>query len=160
MQSLKWLLVILVIMNLILFGFMLNLDDKLFPKETADTAVFTIHDMTAFDIVSPPNQIAPHYSEDEDEFNKLQESRNRYDYGGGGVDPKHLGGFKNNDTKSYDRELWEWIIPTFNVSSVLDIGCGMGFSTPWKRKPKEHGSMGAWEHGSMGAWEYFLIFNF
>eukprot|EP01083_Nonionella_stella_P003263 9295_1 len=82
-------------------------------------------------IVSPSNQIAPQVSSDTSESKRLAQKRDVGDivYGGGGIDPKHLGGFLHNDTKSYERELWEYIIPRYNITSVLDIGCGMGVST-------------------------------
>ena len=87
---------------------------------------------TIYNIKPPNNQIAKEYSENDDpeQYKILQRKRHRYnDVGGGGIDPEHLGGFIPNDTNSYERELWEYIIPLFNISSVIDIGCGMGYST-------------------------------
>ncbi|ETO11127.1 hypothetical protein RFI_26247 [Reticulomyxa filosa] len=55
-------------------------------------------------------------------------------YGGSDKDPEHLGGFVTNDTDTYERELWEWIIGVFNISSIMDVGCGMGYSTQFFKK--------------------------
>ena len=39
------------------------------------------------------------------------------------------GGFYQNDSNSYERQMWEWAIDKFNVRSIMDVGCGMGYST-------------------------------
>lgn len=42
----------------------------------------------------------------------------------------HLGGnIKGGDDNTYSPELWNWIINKFNIKSVLDIGCGSGYSS-------------------------------
>merc|ERR1712154_206311 len=52
----------------------------------------------------------------------------------GDVDEKHLGGWKFNDSDTYERKLWDWAIDRFNVTSVMDIGCGIGCSTIYFQK--------------------------
>jgi len=59
-------------------------------------------------------------------------------YGGADIDPEHLGGFVTNDSDTYERELWEWFIDLFNVSSILDVGCGMGYSTAFFKNHLQH----------------------
>jgi SAM-dependent methyltransferase len=42
----------------------------------------------------------------------------------------HLGGTAiEGDPDSWYPELWDWVVRTFDVASVLDVGCGVGFST-------------------------------
>jgi len=47
----------------------------------------------------------------------------------------HLGGFEtsteefpNGDMNTYSPKLWEYLIMKYNIKSVIDVGCGMGFS--------------------------------
>ena len=47
---------------------------------------------------------------------------------------RHLGGFIHNDSNSYERQLWEVMIEKFSITSVLDVGCGMGYSTLFFKK--------------------------
>jgi SAM-dependent methyltransferase len=43
------------------------------------------------------------------------------------VEENHVGGFLiEKDPATYMPKLWEYIIKTYNVNSILDIGCGMG----------------------------------
>ncbi len=48
-------------------------------------------------------------------------------------DISHLGGFSTQenigDNATYHPHLWKYMIDTFKVKSLLDIGCGMGIST-------------------------------
>lgn len=47
----------------------------------------------------------------------------------------HLGGnILEGDHATWEPELWEWLISKFAVETVLDVGCGSGFSTQWFRK--------------------------
>lgn len=42
----------------------------------------------------------------------------------------HLGGFfYDGDPATYYPEMWEYLVNVFKIKSVLDIGCGRGFST-------------------------------
>lgn len=44
----------------------------------------------------------------------------------------HLGGyFVNGDPGSWSPEIWDKIITDYKIKSVLDIGCGLGFSTKY-----------------------------
>lgn len=78
-------------------------------------------------IESPSNMIPVHLDNHTQMAQKLKTQRRKY--GGGDVDPAHLGGFFANDTNSYERQMWEWAIDKFNIKSVLDVGCGQGYST-------------------------------
>lgn len=47
----------------------------------------------------------------------------------------HLGGFEistedfpNGDMNTFSPKLWKYIIEKYNIKSVIDVGCGMGFS--------------------------------
>eukprot|EP01083_Nonionella_stella_P002982 8505_1 len=63
----------------------------------------------------------------------MQRKKDQF-YGGGDVDEKHLGGWKFNDSNTYESELWDWVIDRFNITSVMDIGCGVGCSTIYFKK--------------------------
>ena len=81
-------------------------------------------------IESPANQIPqPLNISQKLEMSLKDQKKNTSMYGGFKVDQVHLGGFIINDSKSYEPQLWEWVIETFNISSVMDIGCGLGYST-------------------------------
>lgn len=48
---------------------------------------------------------------------------------------EHLGGFEtctdefpNGDMNTFSPKLWEYIIEKYHIKSVIDVGCGMGFS--------------------------------
>jgi cyclopropane fatty-acyl-phospholipid synthase-like methyltransferase len=44
------------------------------------------------------------------------------------VDENHLGGFIiENDPATFTPNLWEYICKTYNIESVIDVGCGMGY---------------------------------
>lgn len=44
----------------------------------------------------------------------------------------HLGGTSDKgDGNTWYPELWDWLIKEFEVKSVLDVGCGLGFSLRW-----------------------------
>jgi cyclopropane fatty-acyl-phospholipid synthase-like methyltransferase len=49
------------------------------------------------------------------------------------INAEHLGGFSKEDTTgdvaTYHPILWKYMIDTYNIKSLLDIGCGMGIST-------------------------------
>jgi len=65
------------------------------------------------------------------EFNKtLSKERKNLNYEGGG-EPEHVGGYKDNDTETYDPLLWTWMVNILQVSSLIDVGCGIGISTRW-----------------------------
>lgn len=45
------------------------------------------------------------------------------------VDENHLGGFIiENDPATFTPTLWEYICKKYNITSVVDIGCGMGYA--------------------------------
>ena len=73
-------------------------------------------------VPSPPNQI-PRILTNKTEIIELQKQRQKHQvtYGGQGIDPKHLGGFVDNDTCTYERQMWEWIIDELNITSILGI---------------------------------------
>eukprot|EP01084_Bolivina_argentea_P274326 467554_1 len=78
-------------------------------------------------IISPSNQIPALLDKNSTIAQKLKRERGRY--GGGDIDPKHLGGFFANDTNSYETQMWLWAIKKFKIRSILDVGCGLGYST-------------------------------
>jgi SAM-dependent methyltransferase len=47
--------------------------------------------------------------------------------------PSHLGGSNVNgpDVTTWLPDIWERLITTYGVKSVLDVGCGAGFATRW-----------------------------
>jgi len=46
-----------------------------------------------------------------------------------------LGGYiKGGDPETYYPKLWDWIVKELDVQSVLDIGCGEGYSTRYFKK--------------------------
>jgi Methyltransferase domain len=51
-------------------------------------------------------------------------------YGGKG-DKAHLGGFTDMDHHGISPAVWKWMVSYIGVHSVLDVGCGRGFSTSW-----------------------------
>jgi len=51
------------------------------------------------------------------------------------VDEGHLGGFIiQNDPATFLPNLWKYICETYSVKSVIDVGCGMGYSIPEFKK--------------------------
>ena len=51
-------------------------------------------------------------------------------YGGKG-DKKHLGGFTNVDIHGISPYVWRMMIKDYGIKSIIDVGCGRGFSTLW-----------------------------
>jgi len=51
------------------------------------------------------------------------------------LDNSHLGGFITNDSATFEYRMWNWALETLALDqsrpSVLDVGCGMGFSTDY-----------------------------
>jgi len=51
--------------------------------------------------------------------------------------PEHLGGaYEVGDANTFMPDVWQHLIDTFGIRSVVDIGCGYGHSTKWFR---DHG---------------------
>lgn len=45
------------------------------------------------------------------------------------VDENHLGGFIiENDPATFTPNLWKYICKNYNINSVIDVGCGMGYA--------------------------------
>mmetsp|Transcript_50226 Transcript_50226/g.98463 ORF Transcript_50226/g.98463 Transcript_50226/m.98463 type:complete len:452 (+) Transcript_50226:124-1479(+) len=59
-----------------------------------------------------------------------EDGQKRKIYGGKG-DPSHLGGFTNRDLDGQSPTLWTWMLNDLNIRSVVDVGCGKGFSSRW-----------------------------
>jgi hypothetical protein len=55
----------------------------------------------------------------------------RYSFGGGQGDPRHLGGFGQFDKASASPAVWQHMVETFNIRTVLDVGCARGWSASW-----------------------------
>eukprot|EP01039_Chlorochromonas_danica_P007486 gene7488-8277_t len=71
---------------------------------------------------SPPPLIPPKISHEE-------EQRIHRDIYGGKYDPVHLGGFTARDNDTISTNLWNFLISEFAVKSMIDVGCGKGFSS-------------------------------
>jgi len=54
----------------------------------------------------------------------------RHFYGGKG-DLAHLGGFIQRDNQTISENLWNFLLSQFAVKSIVDVGCGKGFSTSY-----------------------------
>jgi SAM-dependent methyltransferase len=64
----------------------------------------------------------------------FDERRKRHGRGIGGIgDPKHLGGFHSFNKHTVSPFVWKQMVEKYNIRSVLDIGCGRGWSTLWFR---------------------------
>ena len=47
-------------------------------------------------------------------------------------DQQHLGGnYGGGDPGTFFPALWHWLIEKYNIKTVLDVGCGEGYSTRW-----------------------------
>lgn len=57
-------------------------------------------------------------------------ARKRKFYGGAG-DKLHLGGFKVYDNMGISNNTWNFMMGVLGVKSVVDLGCGRGFSTEY-----------------------------
>jgi len=77
---------------------------------------------------SPPNLPAARATEEE--MKGFHHIREKYKYGGNG-DKAHLGGFTNVDPEGISPYLWREMMEYFGVKTLLDVGCGRGFSTSW-----------------------------
>eukprot|EP00240_Pyramimonas_obovata_P005831 CAMPEP_0118923764 /NCGR_PEP_ID=MMETSP1169-20130426/2172_1 /TAXON_ID=36882 /ORGANISM="Pyramimonas obovata, Strain CCMP722" /LENGTH=329 /DNA_ID=CAMNT_0006864801 /DNA_START=72 /DNA_END=1058 /DNA_ORIENTATION=+ len=73
-----------------------------------------------------PTPLKPLAVADKDEAKNIMASRMRGGYGGNEDDPEHIGGFLKNDTASWEPLVWNWLIHTQKISSIIDIGCGSG----------------------------------
>jgi len=53
----------------------------------------------------------------------------------GGNDLSHLGeneeGTFPKDTNTHTEDIWGWICIQYDINSVLDIGCGLGYNLAW-----------------------------
>lgn len=76
----------------------------------------------------PPN--LPAAKATEGETSKFGYIREKHGYGGGG-DKAHLGGFTTIDPQGISPYLWKEMMEYFGVKTLLDVGCGRGFSTSW-----------------------------
>lgn len=57
-------------------------------------------------------------------------NKKRGGYGGAG-DKQHLGGFSEMDTGGISPGTFKHMVEKIGVKSLLDVGCGRGFSTSW-----------------------------
>jgi hypothetical protein len=45
------------------------------------------------------------------------------------VDENHLGGFIiENDPATFTPKLWEYLCKNYNIKTIIDVGCGMGYA--------------------------------
>lgn len=71
---------------------------------------------------SPAPQIPPKLSDEE-------EKRVNRKFYGGKNDPVHLGGFTVRDNNTISTNLWNFMMSELTVKSMIDVGCGKGFSS-------------------------------
>mmetsp|Transcript_24291 Transcript_24291/g.33452 ORF Transcript_24291/g.33452 Transcript_24291/m.33452 type:complete len:328 (+) Transcript_24291:67-1050(+) len=57
---------------------------------------------------------------------QIQSKRLQGGYSGNSTDAGHIGGWKRNDTSSFEPKVWSWLIETLRVRSLIDVGCGSG----------------------------------
>ena len=50
---------------------------------------------------------------------------------GGKGDAAHLGGFTQRDNSTISENLWNFLLSQVAIKSVIDVGCGKGFSTSY-----------------------------
>lgn len=61
----------------------------------------------------------------------VEDKRQEGNYGGMG-DSTHLGGFATGlDLQYISPKLWTHMVKTYNIKSVLDLGCGLGHASAW-----------------------------
>ena len=88
--------------------------------------------MTAWDPKVNPLAIPPGKAQNlpsiRQEDASLDKKRRKY---GGRGDKQHLGGFAEIDPGGINPALWKHMVEDYGVHSLLDIGCGRGFSTSW-----------------------------
>ena len=66
------------------------------------------------------------------DVNAVVDGRREADYYGGRGDSSHVGGFfMGMDLVALSPFVWKNMVRTYNVKSVLDLGCGRGFTTSW-----------------------------
>lgn len=75
---------------------------------------------------SPPNLPSVRLTEEEER----KMAKRRHIYGGKGDKP-HLGGFTNFDASGYSTNAFNYMIGHLGVRSMIDLGCGKGFSTKY-----------------------------
>lgn len=73
--------------------------------------------------LSPPAM--PSVLTSEQEEKSLQKKRGIY---GGVGDAAHLGGFTKRDNMTISENMWNFMLSQLAVKSILDLGCGKGFS--------------------------------
>ena len=98
----------------------------------------TVHDASHENIVMAPgfDLSAPSPGGTKHGWNPTAKERKKADSRRGSLyrgfgDPAHLGGFSDNSTDSQAPMLWLWMMKHLTVKSVIDIGCGRGYSTKW-----------------------------
>eukprot|EP00547_Thalassionema_nitzschioides_P016257 CAMPEP_0194247206 /NCGR_PEP_ID=MMETSP0158-20130606/16222_1 /TAXON_ID=33649 /ORGANISM="Thalassionema nitzschioides, Strain L26-B" /LENGTH=356 /DNA_ID=CAMNT_0038983265 /DNA_START=15 /DNA_END=1081 /DNA_ORIENTATION=+ len=75
-----------------------------------------------------PRGRAPNLPSIRVEDKQLDKRRHRY---GGAGDKQHLGGFSEIDPGGISIPVFKHMIEKIGVKSLLDVGCGRGFSTSW-----------------------------
>ena len=59
-----------------------------------------------------------------------EKSIKRHIYGGS-RDPVHVGGFTSSDIQTQSTNVWNMLLGSLAVRSVIDVGCGRGFSASY-----------------------------
>jgi hypothetical protein len=113
---------VLLLSNLLVYQLSLLSRDSYESDRTIDTPV-----TFSKNVLSPPKGVAialPSVRINAD----LVQSESQY---GGKGDKAHLGGFTDMDHHGISPAVWKWMVSYIGVQSVLDVGCGRGFSTSW-----------------------------
>ena len=84
-------------------------------KESGIVSIQTIHHEK-----SPSPKVSP----------RLEASKTRDIYGGV-VDMAHLGGFTEQDNNTISHNAWNFLMSELAVKSMIDVGCGRGFSSKY-----------------------------
>lgn len=83
----------------------------------------------SFDIDQPPPPPMPSIRVDSKEDASITKLRNGATKYGGRGDKAHLGGFTDRDEQGLSYNVFNFMLGPMTIKSVLDLGCGKGFST-------------------------------
>jgi len=107
----------------------------------------------SLDAVAPPNLSSPIRLSAEDEAKIQRENALGTNYGGKN-DAAHLGGWLDRDNNTVSLSLYNFLMGPMAVKSVIDVGCGRGFTPNYFRK---HGARVLCVEGSRDAVSQSLL---
>lgn len=127
----NYLIVILLLVIFLNFNTIYTLKLRVLDHDDASTTSSRPFD--GYGLGIPPDGQAenlPSLEATTEEKEKVNKLRNYNNYGGED-DKTHLGGFTEVDPEGISPALWKEMMSYFGVKSMLDVGCGRGFSTLW-----------------------------